>query len=145
MQMTCVIITVMDAFSQFLKSKGYRITKFRIAILQLLHSSKTPLAADEIKSNLDKQGVFADLVTVYRFLNTFVDVGLLHKIEFGEGRYRYELASLPHHHHVVCDSCGDIEDIQIDENELTKKLKTKSRFKIDHHHLEFFGLCANCQ
>lgn len=128
-----------------LKSKNYRITKARIAMIGLLFKSTTPLSVEEVKSYLDKKKFTTDLVTVYRFFNTLVSEGYLRKIELGEGKYRYELATLPHHHHLICNICGSVEDVGVDNNCDADKLAAQSEFKIDHHHLEIFGSCSRCQ
>lgn len=128
-----------------LRVKGLRATKARLAMLELFSNAQKPLDADSIKKSLDKKDVSADIATIYRFLNTFIDEGILYKIEFGEGKYRYELATLPHHHHLVCNNCGTVEDVQVDEKNFTAKVESASNFKIDHHHLEFFGTCHSCQ
>ncbi len=130
---------------QELQSKGFRATKSRVAILELFSESRMPLDAENIKSYLTGRGLSTDLATIYRFLTTFIKEGILYKIEFGEGKCRYELSSMPHHHHVVCTNCGDVDDVEVDERALLNRAKLQSNFKIDRHHLEFFGLCTNCQ
>lgn len=129
---------------QDLRSKGLRATKTRIAILNVFKNTKSPLGAQEIKTYLSKTDNACDLATIYRFLNSFIDRGLLYKIELGEGKYRFELATLPHHHHFFCNNCNTVKDIQIDDDDFIKRFTQNSKFKIDHHHLELFGLCEIC-
>ena len=129
---------------KYLKKQGYRVTKPRQEILNVLASH--PVTAQEIYDTLQKKYIHVDLVSIYRSLELFTKLKLVHVIEFGENKKRYELADENnHHHHLVCNDCGNVEDITLDENKFTKELKINSQFKIDHHHLEFFGLCANCQ
>lgn len=67
-------------------------------------------------------------------------------ILFGEGKKRYELKDTnDHHHHFFCENCGDIEDIEMKEENLLKEIKNNKRFLIRKHNLEFFGLCPKCQ
>jgi len=134
-----------DQLTTLLKAKGYRVTKPRLTILKLFHTTNTPLDAENILTHLKVKNVSTDLTTVYRFLNTFINDGMLRKIEIGEGKYRFELTSLPHHHHLICNSCGDIQDIKVNDSVILEKIKPSSDFKIDHHHLEFFGTCGSCQ
>jgi len=76
----------------------------------------------------------------------FTEKGLLKPIQLNEGKYRYELASISDHHHLVCESCGNIEDISDCSIDLLEKdIETKKEFKVTSHSLEFFGICANCQ
>lgn len=127
-----------------MKKRGYRITKPRLEILKSLTSH--PLSAQEIFEVLQKKSVHLDLASVYRTLELLVNMSLVYVIDLGEDKRRYELADPKnHHHHIICNTCGTIEDIQIQETHFLKEVYAKSTFKIDHHHLEFFGICNNCQ
>ena len=95
---------------------------------------------------IKKNGLKTNLTTVYRVLDSFLTAGLVKKLELHEGKYRYELSSLKHHHHLVCQNCGKIEDIadcslEVQEEKITKD----SKFLIKYHSLEFYGLCKICQ
>lgn len=128
-----------------LKNNGFRVTKSRLAILDFFDSATIPLDVESILAHLQSVKVAVNITTVYRFLNAFVHAGIMHRIELGEGKYRYELASTPHHHHLICNRCGDIQDVVINEEQLMHNLPTNSGFRVDHHHLEFFGMCAQCK
>ena len=92
-----------------------------------------------------KEGV--DRVTVFRILNTFVDKGLLRKLEFQEGKARYELLNRGDHHHFVCSTCGDIIDIGEDHimHEYLEKMEKKYGFMVTEHTLLYRGICQVCQ
>lgn len=126
-----------------LKNKGYRITKPREELLKIL--DKYPLTVQEMDKELNKKNIHIDLASIYRSLELFVNMGIVHVIELGEDKKRYELVNdQNHHHHLVCNRCGTIEDIEINEKNLLQEVQKKTSFKIDHHHLEFFGICMNC-
>lgn len=127
-----------------LKQKGYRLTKPRQEILKVLQNY--PLTVQEIYRSLEKNRIHVDLASIYRSLELFVEMGVVHAIQLGEDKKRYELVdSENHHHHLVCNSCGTIENITFNEKSLLNEVTAKSVFKIDHHHMEFFGQCKNCQ
>ncbi len=127
-----------------LKKNGFRITKPRKAILDVLASR--PVTVHEIYELVQKKNISIDLVSIYRTLELFMQIKLVQQVEFGEGKKRYELLDdANHHHHLICNNCGKVEDITINETAFIKKLTITSQFKIDHHHLEFFGACAACQ
>ncbi len=95
------------------------------------------------------------LTSIYRTLGILVNLGMVHKFDFGHGRARYELAEHPggrgHHHHLVCTGCGrviDYTDFIDEEVALLKKteeaLSKKYNFKIDNHLIQFYGLCDSC-
>jgi Fur family transcriptional regulator, ferric uptake regulator len=68
------------------------------------------------------------------------------QIQFQEGKLRYELAGKEHHHHLVCENCGKIEDVLSRViPALEEEIKNKHKFLVKRHSLEFFGLCEDCQ
>ena len=124
---------------------GLKKTKARSAIFHILREEKRPLDVVEIKNYLKQHNITVDRATVYRMLETFLEKDIIYRLEFGEGKYRYELAGSDHHH-LVCENCGRVEDISdcgIEEGE--KKIKQKKHFLVKHHSLEFFGICKSCQ
>lgn len=125
---------------------GMKKTPTRVAVLSLFHKTSQPLDADTICSLLEGKGIKSDRVTVYRTLNKLTDYSVLKRVEFGEGKFRFELASLPHHHHLICTNCGKIDDInECGVEEIEQKLQKRTGFLIQQHNAEFFGLCASCQ
>ncbi len=128
-----------------LRNKGYRITSQRKEILHSLYTY--PSTVEEIFGALKKNKAKIDLASIYRTLTLFVKLGLVREIELGDGKKRYELIDEKrHHHHLVCNNCGNIEDIYLEkESTLVKEAKEKSNYQINYHSLEFFGVCVNCQ
>ncbi len=123
-----------------------RATPTRIAIMQLLEKTKNPIDVSMILDYLKKNKIKADPATVFRIMNAFTAKGLASPIAFQEGKMRYELGSKEDHHHLICQKCGRIEDIE--DNvipALEKHIEKKHNFKVERHSLEFFGLCQNCQ
>lgn len=128
-----------------LKKSGYKLTTPRIEIIRKLTSTK-PYSAQELFEILKRQGLDIDLVTAYRTLELFEDLGFIQKIQFEDNVARYELISEDeHHHHLICINCGNVEDVEVDEETLVNQIKIKSEFKIQRHALEFFGFCLKCQ
>lgn len=123
-----------------------RDTTARKAILEILHNSDEPRTVKDLIELLSERLIEVDRTTVFRIVNAFTDRGIVRKLEFGEGNFRYELLSLPHHYHIVCTNCGTIRDVEgCDVDDIEKATAKKYNFKITHHRLDFFGLCENCQ
>jgi Fur family transcriptional regulator, ferric uptake regulator len=121
---------------------GLKNTPSRLAILSVLEKGKYPLDALQVYKAVKNN---TDLATVYRTLETFSENGLVDKFDLEEGKYRYEIKK-KHHHHLVCEACGRIEDIfSNDVFALEKEIKSKYEFLVKRHALEFFGLCRSCQ
>lgn len=130
--------------AQELKNVSLQITPARIAAMQLFETHNTPLDAQHVIDHLRKD-LGVDRVTVFRIINTFVEKGLIRKLEFGEGKARYEL-NRNEHHHLICEVCGSIEDISdCNISGLEKDIKKKKSFLVKNHSLEFFGICRDCQ
>ncbi len=122
-----------------LKSLGLRNTKLRTELLQALNH---PVDAIEL-TNLF--GV--NKTSIYREIKALLKKGLITEVEFGDGKKRYELTSLGHHHHLICTGCHSVSDITL-ENDLEKaekQIEKEKSFKVMRHNLEFFGLCINCK
>jgi len=88
------------------------------------------------------------IATVYRTLELLEEIDVLKKVDFGDGRARYEVRDEDneHHHHLVCQRCGKITEF---EDDLLVKLETaiyrKTGFRITEHVAKFYGVCAECQ
>lgn len=130
--------------SAILKGYGFKITPARLFVLNLFEKSGKPLSAEGIitKSVLEK----INNVTIYRILTSFEEAKIIRRVDLRKDSTYYELASC-HHHHLVCNRCGDIEDVEVCIPETLSKAVVKSSKKfssIDDHSLEFFGICKNC-
>jgi len=122
---------------------GIRHTKPRRLVFEALENLSEPLSANEINNYLKNK---IDLASIYRTLNLLVKAELVNIILFGEGKKRYELKNKnEHHHHLFCENCGKVENIEMKENFLLRNVAEQSKFKVRKHNLEFFGLCQNCQ
>lgn len=127
-----------------LRQNKYRITQARREIIEALTFS--PLEVKVIARRLERKGVKIDLATIYRTLERLVSLSLVNKTQFEDGISKYELNDKQtHHHHLVCEDCGFVEDIPLDEERLMNQVIAQSKFKVLRHNLEFFGLCKRCQ
>lgn len=135
----------MQAVLKKLKQSGYHLTKPRQLILSVL--THQPQSVVEIVNLLQAQGTKIDTVTVYRTLECFAQLGVVGKTQFKDKTALFELIEVDghHHHHLVCDHCGTIEDVDVNEHQLLGEVEKKTAFKIKSHTLEFFGLCTDCQ
>lgn len=134
-----------SSFTQVLSDKNLKVTKARLGVLEALRSNTNPATVDDIARGLGKCQINADQVTLYRILDIFCKSGLVTRLEFGEGKFRYELKK-SEHHHLICERCGSIEDVtNCPIDELTQSISKKHQFMVKRHALEFFGLCQSCQ
>jgi Fur family ferric uptake transcriptional regulator len=125
-----------------LKTGGLKITAARLSLLDILKHAKKPLSIKEIAKSLGGP----DLATLYRNIESLMDLRLVKRISLKDRQSYYELADDGrHHHHLVCTNCGRLADVKIPEINLSKSfLKNHGFAKVTDHSLEFFGLCAKC-
>ena len=130
-------------FARVLREAGFRATFGRLALLEALEKAKRPVTVGELARELRKH---LDQVTAYRALEAFEEKGIVRRIDLGHDHAHYELTEGKHHHHVVCDSCGKMEDVEVAEKDIEHAaLRTARDFKsIRAHSLEFFGMCRAC-
>lgn len=126
---------------------GQRYTAVRKKIFSAIGHFNRPVTASEIHSYIKQNYEEVDLASIYRNLELMNKSEVVNVILFGEGKKRYELKDKEgrHHHHFYCESCGDIKDIEMKEEDLLGKIKNNKGYKIKKHNLEFFGLCPKCQ
>ncbi len=135
--------------------KGLRLTAPRKAVLNILSKDINHPTVEEIYLQVHKGYPSIGMMTVYRTLDLLVDLGIVHKFDFSEGKARYELIDHPnglgHHHHLICQKCKKIINYTdfIDEEytlvqKLEKRLARKHKFNINTHIIEFYGICDNC-
>lgn len=132
----------MDAHE--LEQKGFKLTRQRRELLQVLRNSPVTLTAEDLhKRVLDHQpGV--SLSTIYRNLDLLVAEGLACKVELGDGQARYEARRQhDHHHHLVCLGCGRSEHLDCPMPELEKALDQRG-FRVTGHRFVVYGYCAAC-
>jgi Fur family ferric uptake transcriptional regulator len=129
-----------------LSGQGYKKTRLREALVNYLWLLKKPLDAIAIQAFLLKKKLPSIKSTVYREIDFLLEHKIIVEINFGDGKKHYEIAGLPHHHHLVCNKCRNIEDIFIEQDleTIERQIEKEKSFVINQHSLEFFGLCKNC-
>jgi Fe2+ or Zn2+ uptake regulation protein len=139
-----------------LAREGLRLTGPRRAVLDALARSGEPLTVAQIHARLD--GGRAHIVSVYRTVHLLVRMRLVRptdsvrRTDAMRGSRRYELAEqfTGHHHHLICQGCGRIEDLDgcvLADGALTQVIRSvrrTRRFEVSDHEVRLFGLCERC-
>jgi len=129
-----------------LSELGYRVTPQRMMILSAIEKSDSHISAEEIYAQVVAKYPGVNISTVYRTLELLKRLDLVTETDLGEGRVRYHPADRGHHHHLVCQECGAI--IDLDESalfSLRDTLLREYKFVADLRHLAIFGRCINCR
>ena len=133
-------------FINELRSRGMRMTPQREIILSVLHTVEGFVTAEDLHARVQQHSTSIDISTLYRTLELLKGLGLVAETDLGEGRVRYHPADKGHHHHLVCQECGAV--IDLDESVLSPVKDVLLReygFIADLRHLAIFGHCVNCK
>ncbi len=126
-----------------LEDGGYRITKPRLSVTDLLSRKQGGFKADDICDELPGVG----RATVYRTIKLLLDAGVICKLTLPDGTpIMYSTALVHHHHHTVCVKCytiGEFRHATIER--LLRALEREIPGDIMGHRIEIFTLCGECE
>ena len=126
--------------------RGFKLTRLRRLVLELVWGSHEPVKAYDILDKLKGEDFSSAPPTVYRALDFLQAEGMVHKIE---SLNAYVGCARPEQRHVsqflICHSCGSVAEL--DDQEIRKLLAKKAAklgFRIDHEMIEIKGICSAC-
>ena len=132
-----------------LKSSGLKATLPRIKILEVFQqSAERHLTAEDVYKTLLNEGSDIALATVYRVLMQFEQAGILARSHFESGKSVFELNEGTHHDHLLCLTCGRVEEFFDPEIEARQREVAASRgFTLQEHALSLYAVCTreNCE
>jgi len=120
------------------------MTDQRRTIAKLLESTNDHPDVEELHKRVNQVDQSISLATVYRTVKLFEESGILDKLEFGDGRARYEDADREHHDHLINIQNGEvIEFVDSDIEQLQENIATKLGYRLLGHKLELYGVPLN--
>ena len=123
------------------EAKGLRLTDQRRTIAQVLEDAEDHPDVEELYARASKIDPNISLATVYRTVKLFEEAGILEKVDFGDGRARYEDAERDHHDHLIDLQTGRVFEFVDPEIEaLQEKIAAKLGYKLKGHRLELYGV-----
>ena len=138
---------IINQFKDSLREDRLKYTPQRLAVLEEIVNNESHRECEEIYLALKKRGSDVSRATVYRTMDILVKNGFARKIEFGDGRARYEnKINSPHHDHLVCTSCGSIvEFLNQDIEDIQEQIAKNYHFILQRHIHQLFGICKKCR
>jgi Fur family ferric uptake transcriptional regulator len=133
--------------SNDLKKAGLKVTLPRMKILEFLEATdERHHSAESIYKTLLNDGEEIGLATVYRVLTQFEAAGLVERHHFESGQAVFELNEKGHHDHIVCVSCGKVEEFYDEMIEARQKEVASGKgYEVTDHSLTLYGKCPDCQ
>lgn len=125
------------------EAMGLRMTGQRRIIAQVLEDSQDHPDVEELYARASAQDAGISIATVYRTVKLFEEAGILDRLEFGDGRARYEDAERDHHDHLIDMNSGEvIEFVDPEIEALQERIAAKLGYELRGHKLELYGVPA---
>ena len=128
----------LDTATERMRAGGYKATPQRLAVLEAV-AAEQHQSLEGIRARCPRVG----MVTVYRTLGLLSGLGLVRRLDLGDGP-RYELAE-DHHHHLICEGCGGITEFERCPLDLRGLPEVGGDFEVRAHSLEVYGTCSDCR
>lgn len=123
---------------------GLRLTKQRAAIVDALERKTGFTTAQELFHQLRGRRNAPGLATVYRTLAALASAGALDS-SIRDGEQVFRLCGARHHHHLVCESCGRVEEVASEQVESwVRQVARRRGFRVTGHTADVYGICASC-
>lgn len=123
------------------EAKGLRMTEQRRVIAQVLQEATDHPDVEELYARASAIDPRISIATIYRTVKLFEEAGILERLEFGDGRARYEDAERDHHDHLIDMHSGKvIEFVDAEIEALQEKIAAKLGYELRGHKLELYGV-----
>ena len=127
-----------------IRAAGLRVTSARLAVLDALREHPHA-SADAIFADVDRRAPGTTLQSVYNALGDFASAGLVRRIQPAGQPMRFEVRIDDNHHHLVCTSCGRVEDVDCVTGEAPCLHPSQMHgFTLSQAEITFWGRCASC-
>lgn len=135
-----------EALARRLRTLHVRVTPQRLVVLEALEAHGGHTTAEEVMRWAAPRASGLNLATVYRTLELLVSLGLVAQTDLGGEATAFELVGGAPHHHLVCESCGAV--IEMDDalfQSLRADVLRRYGFDARSRHIALFGVCRDCQ
>lgn len=130
-----------DTIEDRCAAKGLRMTEQRRVIARVLQRSDDHPDVEELYARAVAVDPKISIATVYRTVKLFEEAGIIDKLEFGDGRARYEDAERDHHDHLIDMNSGEvIEFVDPEIEALQERIAEKLGYRLKGHRLELYGV-----
>jgi Fur family ferric uptake transcriptional regulator len=136
-----------SAYLERLRPPGGRRSSKRELIVNTFIRQQGHLSADDLVGLIRSEDHRISRATVYRTLQWMVEAGIARKVDFGEGRFRFEHSYRhPRHFHLICKSCNrSYEFLSSDIEGLIEEVATERGFSARQSVVQIYGTCEECQ
>lgn len=123
------------------EARGLRMTDQRRVVARVIGDAEDHPDVEELYARAARIDPRISIATVYRTVKLFEEAGILDKLEFGDGRARYEDAERDHHDHLIDVNSGDvIEFVDPEIEALQERIAARLGYRLVGHRLELLGV-----
>jgi Fur family ferric uptake transcriptional regulator len=123
------------------EAKGLRMTDQRRVVARVIGAAEDHPDVEELYTRASAIDPRISIATVYRSVKLFEEAGILERLEFGDGRARYEDAERDHHDHLIDMNSGEvIEFVDPEIEELQERIAARLGYRLKGHRLELYGV-----
>ena len=129
-----------------LAEKGVSLTPRRSRLLEALIDSRNHPGVSEIHQDVRRYFPGTSLATIYNTIDLLKDAGQVLEIEFSGAANRYDGWRPEPHTHLICDECGRIEDLDMEEvSEPIEAISASTGYEVTHSRSDYYGVCPDCK
>jgi len=134
----------LDRIENLCIAKGMRMTEQRRVIARVLSEAQDHPDVEELHRRAHAVDPRISIATVYRTVRLFEEAGIISRLDFRDGRSRYEEASEAHHDHLIDMTTGKvIEFVDPEIEALQEAIARRLGYRLVDHRLELYGLPIN--
>jgi len=132
----------LENISLKLEARGHRVTPSRRAVIAAVLGQSGHFSADDLISGCRGAG----RATVFRTLRLLTELGVVCRVLMDDGTMHYLVSQRGHHHHLVCTSCGKVQDLdQCAIADALREVSAATGYEMEGHWLELYGRCSECR
>ena len=125
-----------------LEALDHRITPSRVAVIAAVLAQSGHFSVEDVL----RQARAVGRATVFRTMRLLTELNVVCRVLLEAGSLHYRVSRRGHHHHLVCVSCGNAQDLdECAVGDLVRELAAATQYEIEGHWLEFYGRCAACR
>lgn len=130
-------------FVSLLKKCDLKVTPQRLTLLEQIYSHGH-VDIDTLFEDIKKSFPTISLATLYKNINAMIEKNLLKEVKIVGMKNKYELIK-KEHAHAICNTCGKVEDVYLDTDNLKDSLQSSTQYYISQTDMNFFGECPKCK
>jgi len=130
-------------YETLLREHSLKVTPQRLGILSIMHANGH-INIEDLFTHIKKRFASISLATLYKNINAMLENKLISEVKIPNMKAKYEISKRPHIH-MLCKSCHEFIDLELDLNDLITSASLKSQYMVEDTNIILSGLCESCK